>query len=67
MVKYCRSRTTTTRSEDEGQQVYWLARGTVVLMLGDNGAEVAMFQSVGGIGWQLCGVFTVQDENAEER
>ena len=29
-------------------------------MLGDNGAEEAMFQGVGGIGWQLYGVLTVQ-------
>ena len=45
-------------------------RGTVVMMLGDNGAEVAIFQGVGGIGrgigWQLYGVLTVQDENEEE-
>ena len=34
--------------------------GIVVMRLGDNGAEVAMFQGVGGIGWQL------QDENEEE-
>ena len=40
--------------------------GTVVVMLGDNGEEVAMFQGVGGKGWHLCGVLTVQDENAEE-
>ena len=40
--------------------------GPVLMMLGDNGAEVAMSQGVGGIGWQLCGVLTVQDENEEE-
>ena len=40
--------------------------GTVVMMLGDNGAEVAIFQGVGGIGWQLYGVLTVQDANEEE-
>ena len=40
--------------------------GTVVTMLGDNGAEEAMFQGVGGIGWRLCGVLTVQDVNEEE-
>ena len=39
---------------------------TVVMMLGDNGAEEAMFQGVGGIDWQLCGVLTVQDANEEE-
>ena len=39
---------------------------TVVMMLGDNGAEEAMFQGVGGIGWRLCGVLTVQDVNEEE-
>ena len=40
----------------------------MVTMLGDtsNGAEVAMFQCVGGIGWQLYGVLTVQDQNEEE-
>ena len=44
--------------------------GPVLMMLGDNGAEVAIFQGVGGIGrgigWQLYGVLTVQDENEEE-
>ena len=40
--------------------------GTVVMMLGDNGVEEALFQGVGGIGWQLYGVLTVQDENEEE-
>ena len=40
--------------------------GTVVMMLGDNGAEEALFQGVGGIGWQLCGVLPVQDANEEE-
>ena len=40
--------------------------GTVVMMLGDNGPEEALFQGVGGIGWRLCGVLTVQDVNEEE-
>ena len=38
----------------------------MVTMLGDNGAEEALFQGVGGIGWRLCGVLTVQDVNEEE-
>ena len=40
--------------------------GTVVMVLGDNGAEVAMLQGVVGMGWQLCGAVTVQGENEEE-
>ena len=36
------------------------------MMLGDNGAEAAIFQGVGDIGWQLYGVLTVQDANEEE-
>ncbi len=52
----------------DGEYTGWPG-GNVVRMLGDNGVWVALLHGVEGMGWQQCGVVTVQDKkkkNEEE-